>query len=306
MTKILCGFGLMLLTVIAAAQAADSGERELREALLQKQLFLRGFSEDATMRWKWNGKGLVRDEPQFFTFGALTVKNIKLKGDHVVIQGDRRTLVRKEGTNFQLSSVFVPVTIDVDLQGAKTNEVLPLLPGVLFFPDLDTALAQLPRAYRGSIPTQTAGRKSTVDIDRNTGTVSLEATVPVILGKSICDCGHPESCEEKVPLTAMQGIEPARPKDVVDAELPEERSDGNPLEVRWAAAAIFVALDDSGRVKYTWLGRPSDPELDQIALRAARESSFRPATCHGKPVSSITEVFIPFSSPTNARRSGRK
>ena len=97
--------------------------------LVKKQMFLRGFSEDSTIEWKWNGKELVEDQPKFLTLGAVTVKSVKLNGEKVVIQGDRQILVRTEGRNVQFTAEMVPVTINVDLHGANVAEVLPTLPG---------------------------------------------------------------------------------------------------------------------------------------------------------------------------------
>ena len=126
-----------LLTVGVGAQTAKDAEKNLRDGLLKKRLFLRGFSEDSTIEWKWNGKELVEDQPKFLTLGALTVKSVKLNGEKIVIQGDRQILVRTEGRNVQFNAEIVPVTINVDLHGANVAEVLPTLPGALFYSDLN-------------------------------------------------------------------------------------------------------------------------------------------------------------------------
>ena len=57
---VLVGVVAGLLTLGAAAQVAKDAEKNLRETLVKKQMFLRGFSQDSTIEWKWNGKELVR------------------------------------------------------------------------------------------------------------------------------------------------------------------------------------------------------------------------------------------------------
>jgi hypothetical protein len=270
-----------LLTLSAAAQTAQDAENALRENLVKKQFFLRGFSEDKEIRWNWNGKALIQAEPRFLTIGVVTIKSVKLNGEHVMILGDRRTLVQESDTKVQFSSEATPVVIDVDLHDANLTEVLPTLPRWLFYTDMKEALSQIPSGYRELLPTRVGERKKPAE--------------------SNCDCEHPELCQERVSLLEMQGMKRPVVKTSVAPEVPLPRQGSGTM------TAVF-ALDATGQVRHVWLGRPLTPEIDEGVLRAFKQYTFSPATCHDKPVVSALPMDWGFSSAsaTGDGRSSRR
>jgi len=251
-----------LLTVGAVAQSAKDAEKNLRDALVKKQMFLRGFSDDPTIEWKWNGKDLVEDTPKFMTLGAVTIKSVKVNGEKVVIQGDRQTLVRTEGHNVQFASELVAVTINVDLHGANVAEVLPTLPGALFYSDLNAAVQQLPGAYGELLPTPPLPKKPAA--------------------ASACDCAHPSDCSDNVALVAMAGMKPPHS----GTPTPDASPDGS-------YATVVVNVDDTGKPLEIWLGRPGGPRVDDAMLTTVKGYTFSPATCHDKPVSAAMRIDVP-------------
>jgi hypothetical protein len=256
-----------MLTSGAAAQTAQDAVNALRDSLVKKQFFLRGFSEDADMRWSWNGKALVREEPKFLTIGMMTVKSVKLNGEHVTIAGDRRTLVQESDTKVQHSSESTPVDIDVDLHDANLTEVLPTLPRWLFYADMQEALSQIPSVYRELLPARVRERKKAAALD--------------------CDCEHPELCQEKISLQQMQGMKPPKVKTAFEPKvsLPPQSS---------GSVTAVVALDATGQVRQVWLGRPLNSKIDEGVLEAYKQYTFSPATCRGKPVVSALSIEFAF------------
>jgi hypothetical protein len=81
-----------LLTVGAAAQDVKDGEKQLRDAVMKKQLFPRGFSAEDTVRWRWDNGSLVLQAPKIRTLGVMIATSVKVKGNKVEIEGERHTL----------------------------------------------------------------------------------------------------------------------------------------------------------------------------------------------------------------------
>jgi len=272
---ILVGVVVGLVTLGAAAQSAKDAEKNLRDALVKKQMFMRGFSEEPTIEWKWNGKELVEDTPKFMTLGGVTIKSVKLNGEKVVIQGDRQILVRTEGHNVQFTAEVLPVTINVDLHGANVAEVLPTLPGALFYPDLNNAVQQISSAYAELLPTPAVPKKA--------------AEV------SKCDCAHPSDCSDSVPMVAMAGMKPPHGKTQPPEASPDARY-----------VTVVVNVDETGKAQEIWLGRPLGPQADDEVLTAVKGYDFSPATCHDKPVSVAVRIDVPLGGAAAAGGRGRR
>ena len=80
----------------------ESGEKLLRDAVMKKQLYLRGFSAEDTVRWHWDGSSLVLQAPRIRTMGVMTAASVWVKGNKVVMEGDRQTLAREGDTKYGL------------------------------------------------------------------------------------------------------------------------------------------------------------------------------------------------------------
>lgn len=252
------------LAASAGAQTAKDAEKTLRESLVKKQMFLRGYSADNTVKWTWDGKALVAADPAYLALSALTVKTVKLNGDHLIVQGDRQILVRTEGRNAQFSGETVPVTIDADLHGGNAVEVLPTLAATVFYSDMNGAIRDLPTTVIGLIPTPPAPKPGAAPASTD------------------CDCSHPSACSEYIGYTEMKG-----------AKAPSVKADVPPPVSDQPYVTLVGIISDAGKLDKIWLGRPLNPTFDQALLNTAKGYTFTPATCHDKPVSAALRVDVP-------------
>src|SRR5665213_3041914 len=90
--------------------AAQDAEQALRNALVNNQMYLRGYSADPVVRWRWNGKELVNEAPHLRTVGVFVAASVDISGEQVEIGGLRRTLLRDGDTHFDFSVAREPVT----------------------------------------------------------------------------------------------------------------------------------------------------------------------------------------------------
>jgi hypothetical protein len=106
-----------LLAGSATAQTAKDAEQTLRNAVVKKQVYLRGYSADNLVRWRWDGSSLVEQPPRLHTLGVLTIRGVKVKGSKVEFAGDRQTVMRTTDGAIALSVVKEQVKIEVELSG---------------------------------------------------------------------------------------------------------------------------------------------------------------------------------------------
>lgn len=266
-------FALLALALSTStfAQSAKDAEKALRQSLEKKQFFLRGYSAETSMQWKWDGSKLVETDPKFLALSAVTVKTVKLNGTHLMLQGDRQILVSTGGRNAQLSAESVPVTIDVDLGSGDAAKVLPEVSGAIFYPEMNSAIRDLPNAVVGLVPTPPS-----------TQTVTTE-----------CDCTHASACSDYIPYLAMKGVKapavqlPARP----------------PMNA--VSVTVVPSVDEAGKVQSVWLGRPLDPASDAVALQIAKSYVYTPAACHNDPVSAAFRLEVQVEAPAKGGK-GKK
>lgn len=253
---------LTLLSAASLAQSPKDVEKALRTALVKKQMFLRGYSADANVNWKWDGSQFTAADPHYLALSAVMIGAVKLNGAHVLIQGDRQILVRTDGQNVQFAQSTSPVTIDVDLANADAAKVLPDLPSALFFSDLNSAIHGLPNSVTGLIPTPAKAGVASTD----------------------CDCNHASSCADYIAYNDMKGVKAAAVKS-----LPETPAGA-------AIVTVVPTVDESGKLQTVWLGRPLDPASNAAALEMAKGLSYTPSTCHDAPVSGALRLDLPVAS----------
>jgi TonB family protein len=255
-----------LITVGAAAQTSQQTEQALKDALLKKQMYLRGFSGDAAVHWIWENGVLVLQPPQFRVLEATIPRSVKVKGNKVEIEGDRLWLYRNNDSTFALAKIDSVVRILVDLKGADMASVLPKLVDMLFFPDRDAALAALPERYRETMPPY-------LDASR----IKTAAT-----DFMHCDCARldGEACHARGMTMNTNGMKPPQLTFSVAPEIPKTaiatKQDGN--------VQVELTIDTSGKPEDVWIVRPTGTAFDENAARAVSQYRFNPATCHGKPV----------------------
>jgi hypothetical protein len=259
--KIWVGLLAGLLAVGTAAQTTKDGERMLRDALVKKQVFLRGFSDDKIVRWQWNGTALVQQEPKLHTFAVLAVESVKVKGTRVEIQGKRQTLLRTDETSYGLSSSSDKVQVEVELKRADMTGILPGLANLIFYPDVQTALAGT--TLKPAFVDPTCCKRPPVDLKR-------------------CDCASASvaACRKDTPSAGMMGVTPPRVLSSVEPQFSQEARG-----VKFSGyVRIYLKIDEQGMPYDLWVMKPVGMDLDFNAGDAVRQYRFAPAACHGQPV----------------------
>lgn len=263
--------GLALVAASAYAQNPKDAEKALRDSLVKKQLFLRGYSADATVNWKWDGSKLVETDPQYLALSAVTVKSVKLSGAHLNIQGDRQILVRTDGRNAQFAPETIPVTIDVDLGSGDAVKILPEITSTLFYSEMNSAIRDLPNSVVGLIPTPPKPSATATE----------------------CDCTHAASCSDYIAYTEMKGVKAPSVKNPASA----------PADA--VTVTVVPALDEAGKLQSLWLGRPLDPASDQTALQQAKGYTYTPAMCHADAVGTAFRLDVPLAAPVKGGKGRR-
>jgi hypothetical protein len=267
-----------LLALRAGAQTIRDGENAFRNAVLKKQMYLRGFGADAEMRWRWDGSSLVQEAPKLHTLGVLIADSVKVKGDKVEIKGAVHTLLRKSPTEV---GVFDGgddrVHLVLDLTGADMAKVLPQLSSLLFYPDMASALANLPEKYRGRLPA-----KMSADC------CGTEIAKPI---SKTCDCADTHAdCSKDGHSVGGVGVKPPSLKFTAEPEFTDAarraKFSGN--------AQIGLDVDENGLPKNMWIVRPVGFGLEQKAGEAVEKYVFSPATCHVKPITVSLYIDVNF------------
>jgi TonB family protein len=260
--RVWAGVLMGLLAVGAAGQDAKDGENLLRDAVLKKRVFLRGFSADPIVRWRWDGSSLVQETPKLHTFGVLIADSVKVTGDKVVIQGERHTLLRSSDTAFALSATNDKARVEIDLTGADVANILPKLAGLVFYPDSQSALAAT-KHRPGDMNPKCCSRKTPQD-------------------RKSCDCANPSlaMCGTDEPALGMAGMKNPSLLSSVEPEFSDEarrqQFNGN--------VQVSVTVDTDGKPTDIWIVRPLGLGLDARAAVAVSQYKFKPATCHGQAV----------------------
>jgi len=269
MKKFACWFALVLLTLGASAQTLQENEKALRDSLIKQRFFLRGFSAQSEIDWRWDGNTLVQVPPALHSLGVLTPKSVSIKGDRVEIDGDRQILLRSGDKSFMLSQGKEAVRVVLDLKGADMSNMLPRLRDLIFYPDLKTALADLPEQYQGLLP------------------AGVGVAAPKDKPKR-CDCAGPRGveCSQQHPNLQMVGMKPPTVLTSVDPEFPASAlADKVNKNVQ-----IGLIVNTAGKPDFLWVASPGDSETDANALHSVSQYTFKPATCHGQPVA--VDLFI--------------
>ena len=251
---------LLHFGVLTAQTGAANPEQTLHDALANRQLYLRGLSDDPEVHVHWQGSTLTPDAPPSVrALSAFTLQKVKLKSQSVTLEGVRDLVVRTD-TGYALAGLprETQVVVDfsgADLAGGGVAGVLPQLPALLFFHDRDEALAAIPEGYRRFIPGRLNG-----------------ALEPVF--RETCDCaaeGTP-ACQGKLP---SEGFVPAKPRTSTHALLPRGMKEG--------LVRVAFTIETTGHVTDLWLVISGGAMLDQKVLVALRSDEYFPATCHGAP-----------------------
>lgn len=267
---VVCLLGVVGGTV--RAQSPRDGEQALRAAVMKHQLYLRGFSADHEVRWKWDGNALVEERPAVRMFAPFLAGSVIVTGNKVEIRGELHALLEKKDSTLVLASASDNVMITVDLAGADVASLLPQLPGLLFYPDKESALAELPEQYRALLPMKA-------------GATLYKTAIPA--DKS-CDCTT--RCGKPFATVGMMGMTPPKVKSDVEPvftdEAGEKKFDG--------IVQVGAEVNAFGRPGDFWIVRAVGMDLDENAAEAVNQYVYAPPMCHGKPTAEWLLVNVDF------------
>ena len=235
---------------LPVASLGQTDVRALQDAIKGKQLGLRSYSADEVTHYKWANGGLLAGEIKLHGLEVFTDDSVKLKGGKIVLQGKQETMVRN-GTDVARAGRS-PMTLEVDLQGADLAVVIPQLQNLLFYLDLDTGIAGLPKLVANMLPYPIKGSAKPSDnctLTTQDGRVPCSTTaksIAKITGPKIVSMGEPEFSQE------------AR-----DAKVS-------------GIVKLLARITDKGKVEDIWLLTPLGYGLDENAANAYRQEVLSP------------------------------
>ncbi|HEU5339953.1 energy transducer TonB [Edaphobacter sp.] len=261
---------LVAAAMLVPVGLAQTDVHALQKELKGKQLALRNYAADPSASYVWNNGTLVAEPVAFYTFGVFTTKSVKLKRDTLIIEGTRATIVRDRKTGAWELDHQTPMKLKVDLHGTDQSTVVPELQNMMFFPDVQTALAGLPAQIAGTLNTssdsQTPCKCQWIDASNKGDWLRVDFPSPRLVVPKL-----------------LYSVEPD-----FSAEARQNKVSGN--------VKLFIDVSATGHVNDIWLARGFGYGLDEAAEKAARQYVFKPATYDGKPVKTVVDVQINFQT----------
>ena len=264
---------LLVCSSVAWARSNKNAENAFRDSVAQQQLVLRNFSGEDKVHAVWTGTAMAFDQPRWRTLGILNVNSAKITHGELRLMCSRHVLMRDSNDKLALSDSMSTVEIDIDLKGDDPGQVLPQLKDRLFYSSPSEAIAALPKQLQRMLPARTE-RVGPQRVSQN--------------GTCDCDERNTEACAGRNPKL---GMTPPQPLYTADPEYSEEarRAGIN------GSVEVDLIIDETGKPKDIWLASPAGYGLDESAVDATRQYVFRPAMCHGTPVSTAVMVAVRFN-----------
>jgi TonB family protein len=260
--------GLAVVLVVARAGWGQIDAHAIEHELKGKPMALRSYSAEPVARYKWVNDKFVSVPGHSFTLGVFTTRSVKLKGNTLIFEGTRGTLVRDAQKGLLGRTGDAPMKLEIDLRNAPTTLSSPMVETMFFFEDAAKAIAELPMPLSEMLPLNTIG---------------------VVAAK--CDCTRIFDGGEWIKL-ASKDPQYGYPKlkSSVEPEFPEE---ARKQKVSGGVVAE-IYVDNTGHVGDVWIGRGVGLGLDEKAVAAARQYVFEPAMYEGRPVGTELAVEINF------------
>jgi hypothetical protein len=176
-----------------------------------------------------------------------------------------------------------PVKLIVTLGGAQPA-TLSRLPGLLFYPSEEKAMADIPEQFRFYIP---APADTLLPSDRLFG---KDAPLCDCAKNDTLQCGH---------LTKSPGwIGPEPQTRFVRPPIPQEAKTSKKLDT---AGSVVFRVEANGNATDFWIALPSGFGMDEMVLRMLSKMKYKPGMCHEKPTEDIVDyrydLRLPVTSP---------
>jgi hypothetical protein len=265
-------------TALAISASAQTDVKALQSAIHGKPLGLRSYSADAEADYTWTDNHLSSRPVKLHGLEVFVDDSAYLSYGKIVVTGTHETLLRY-GSKLALEARS-PMVLKIDLKGADPATVIPQLQAALFFPDLQSAIDNLPRMVANMIPAAVdkssedgSSTKPTCDCDRifkEGSWIDIEKSsaryrYPVLIGG---DTTFPEF-SQAVMDNKISGI-----------------------------ITVAIHISDKGRVDEIWLLRPLGFGVDEVEADSVRTYRYKPAQLDGKPIESVISFDSAFKLTT--------
>lgn len=250
-----------LSATMAHSQSATAAFDAFRDSVVNQQFVLRNFSGETKVHVAWTGSQLQLDAPKWRTFGVVQVRSVKMKGEEVKLECDRHVVLWSDSNDLARYPVGDSIEISVDLRGGNAAQLFPKLRDTMFYSSTADALAAVPKLVQKMVPAHA-----------NKVAQSADGTVKP------CDCSDDDPCAN---TKGAQGY--MFPKVVFTPD-PEFSEEARKRKINGDIVTAFM-VDESGHVHDVWIARPLGYGLDEEAAKTVLAYRFKPATCHGSPIS---------------------
>jgi hypothetical protein len=267
MTRILLLFSFFSCNLLCSAQSAEEQAAKALQAQMQgRQYILKDFAAQDKVHYDLANGSLQSKPPSIHCFCSFAPKSVALHHDVITIEGEASVAVRDAATNkLTLTKPSFPVKLEVNLSSANSAETVASLPGLLFFPNIQAALAGIPEYLRSMLPTAADVQTHQVVFCKDCGTYIRKDNVWVkIDGKDAA-------------FQRGKGGE-LFPPDFISAQM---------HRVTAMNEFVFV-IDEKGRATDIWTGITAGQAIDTSALRVLEISTFNTSTYNGVPVAVVT------------------
>ena len=260
-------------TALAISASAQTNVNALQSAIHGKPLGLRSYSADAEADYTWNDNHLSSRPVKLHGLEVFVDNSVDLIHGKTVVTGTHETLLRY-GSKLALEARS-PMVLKIDLKGADPATVIPQLQAALFFPDLQSAIDNLPRMVATMIP-------AAVDKSSEDGPST----------KPTCDCDRifKEGSWIDIEKSSARYRYPVQidPDSTPSPEFSQAAKDN----IISGIILFTFHVSDNGRVDEVWLLRPLGFGMDEVAADTVRTYRFKPAQLDGKPIESVNNVEI--------------
>jgi TonB family protein len=260
--------GLVFTLLLARTGWGQIDARAVEQELKGKPMALRSYSAEPVARYQWVDDKFVVVPGHAFTLGIFTTQSVKLKGDKLIIQGTRATLMRDVPKNLLGRAGDAPMKLEIDLHNAPPTLQLPMLEKMLFVENAAAAIAGLPMPLSEMLPLNATGRTPT----------KCGCTV-VFDGGQWIKLAHDE------PRFSAPKLKFSGPPEFAE-EARRQKISGD--------VVVEIYVGSTGHVEDVWIGRPLGFGLDQKAIEATRRYVFDPSMYQGKPVGIMISVAVNF------------
>jgi hypothetical protein len=253
----------------AHAAWAQIDARTIEQDLKEKPMALRSYSAEPVVRYEWVNDKFVAAPTHFFTPGMFTTRSVKLKGDVLIVEGARGTLVGDVNKKILAVMGESPTKLEIDLHNAPATLALPMLEDLLFFQDASAAVADLPIPMADMLPADAHA-----------------------MPKTRCDCKRIFDGGSWIELGKSAQVIVPRLKSAREPEFSDEARDKKIS----GATAVVIFVNNTGHVEDVWLAHALGFGLDGQAFKTVRQYVFHPATYEERPVGVILTVEVKFQS----------